>query len=306
MEAIRNKRAIRFCLCLVLAGLLTGCGTAPQHAGPDPGPEKAAAAKTSPAPVSAATPSPEPTPDPEEAKREERLEREQDGFVWEKGYLCAVDEEGGLKTDCYIGVLYFGKDGHYTSGSRELDRLVAEVIRDNTDDSMSRMEKLRAVYDYTRDNIDYLGYGNHEYSYQPAHGKDGWMTEIAAKALKEKLGNCYYFAAEFTALARGLGYQAYCTGGVFSAMEDPHGWCQIVDENGEIWLCDPEMEYRLLDWKERGGDVEKVSDCFYRNQTELEGETGMGYASFKDPFEPERREAENREHPLESGSPADK
>ena len=122
------------------------------------------------------------------------------------------------------------------------------------------------------------------------------MIEIATDALKTGYGNCYYYAAEFTALARGLGYQAYCTSGLFSATEDPHGWCQIVDENGEIWLCDPETEWKLRYWlKELNG--ENISSYFYRNQTELEGETGMGYAAMKDPFAPEQKEAEARENP---------
>ena len=124
-------------------GLFCGCGMGTTATGPDPGQTAAA--------------EPEPTPEPElSAEEKERLERlaaQEDGFLLDKGYLYAVDMSGELLRDTYIGVLYFGEDGRYTSGSKELDRLVATVIRKHTDDGMTRMEKLRAMYDYTRDNI---------------------------------------------------------------------------------------------------------------------------------------------------------
>ena len=246
---MKKRLALLLCL-LVFLTVFSGCGTAALKTEPDPpaSPEQREAVSPSPSP--SPTPTPAPTPDPEEEARQQRLKEAQDGFVWEDGYLYAIDEEGNLKTDCWIGVLYFGRDGRYTSGSKKLDRLVADVISENTKDSMTRMEKLEAMYDYTRDNIQYVGYGNHEMTYQPAHGKDGWMVEIATEALEEGHGNCYYFAAQFCALARGLGYQAYAVGGVFSAMEDPHGWVVILDEDGNQWLCDPEMEYKLHYWVE--------------------------------------------------------
>ncbi|MBR4472868.1 MAG: transglutaminase domain-containing protein [Oscillospiraceae bacterium] len=286
------KRPLTQILCLLLlASLLAGCGSDVRTTGPKP---------SAPLPIKAeatASPEPTPTPDPEEEARKQRLEKAQDGFVWEDGYLYAIDDEGNLKTDCWIGVLHFDKTGRYTSGSKELDILVAGVIDKNTTDSMTRMEKLRAVYNYTRDHIQYVGWANHEMTYQYAHGKDGWMIDIAIKAIEDTHGNCYYFAAEFTALARGLGYQAYAVGGLFSALQDPHGWVVILDENGTEWICDPEMEYRLQDWKERGGDVDEVPDCFYRNQEELEFDLAMSYSQSKDPFEPERKEAEERAKP---------
>lgn len=289
-----KKRLTQLLCLLVFLTVLSGCGAAALTTGSDPSAPPKQSETAAPSPSPSPTPTPAPTPDPEEEARKQRLKEAQDGFVWEDGYLYAIDEEGNLKTDCWIGVLYFGRDGRYTSGSKKLDRLVADVIRENTKDSMTRMEKLEAMYEYTRDNIKYVGYGNHEMTYEPAHGKDGWMVDIAAEAIEEGHGNCYYFAAQFCALARGLGYQAYAVGGVFSAMEDPHGWVYILDEDGNQWLCDPEMEYKLHYWVEElnGGTV---ASYFYRNQQELEGETGTGYRQMKDPFAAEQKEAEERE-----------
>ena len=290
---MKNRR-IQFLSFLLLLSLLAGCSSTTQKTESDPSapPQPSEPVPASASPIPSAEPVP--TPDPEEEARKQRLKEAQDGFVWEDGYLYAIDDEGNLKTDCWIGILYFGKDGRYTCGSKKLDRLVAEIISENTKDSMTRMEKLEAMYNYTRDHIKYVGYGNHEMTYEPAHGKDGWMIEIAEKAIEEGNGNCYYFSAEFCALARGLGYQAYAVGGVFSAMDDPHSWVFILDEDGNEWLCDPEMEYRLHYWVEElnGGTV---SSYFYRNQQELEGETGTGYGQVKDPYAAEQKAAEERE-----------
>ena len=268
-------------LLLLTALLFSGCTLSWPLAGQDP--------------AETPEPTPSPAPDPEQLAKEQRLEEAQDGFIWEDGYLLTIDETGVIRTDCYVGVLSFGGDGRYTSGDTELDELVAEVVRNNTDVSMSRLEKLHAMYNYTRDHIRYVGFPNHDLSYQQAHGPDGWMIELAVKALQEGIGNCYYFAAAFTALARGVGYQAYATGGLIGAIDDPHGWVQIVDEDGSIRVCDPEMEYRLADWKERTDGKQEIPDLFWRTKEEVEGLLGMGYRQLKDPFEPEAKEGHSAE-----------
>ncbi len=151
-----RKRIIRTVAAALLflagaAGVLSGCG---KVNGP---------AETKPEP-SASQPVPTLSPEEEAAAeaRAQRLAAQEDGFLLDKGYLYAVDGQGELRRDVFIGILYFGEDGRYTSGSKDLDRLVAATIRKHTDDEMTRMEKLRAMYNYTRDNIKYVGLGNHE------------------------------------------------------------------------------------------------------------------------------------------------
>ena len=267
-------------LLLVAMLLLAGCGMSASPAGPDPEPTAA------PEPVE----TPEPEVDPEEQAREERLSNQKDGFLWEHGYLYAVDEQGDYRRDEYVGVLYFGKDGRYTSGLKDLDRLVAIVIRENTDETMTRMEMLRAMYNYTRDNIKYVGFANHDLSYLPAHGPDGWMPECAAYALENGNGNCYHFAATFTALARGLGYQAYATSGIVGSEQQQHGWVEILDEDGRIWYSDPETEYSRIYW------LQEQHDLFYKSKEGISETTGLGYLQETDPFQPEREEAAARLH----------
>ena len=281
-------------LLLLTAAMLCGCGLSPQPAGPDPEPTAAAAITPSPSPTPEPSPEPTPVPTPtptpmSEIKRLKRLEQQQDGFIWEAGRLRAVDAEGELLRDTWIGVLYFDKYGSYRSGSPELDVLVAKVIRENTDESQTRMEKLKTVYEYARDNIKYVGFGNHDLSYTPAHGKDGWMLECAVYALENGIGNCYHFAAAFAALARGVGFQAYAVGGVIGFDRQQHGWVEIVDEDGNIWYCDPETEYSLIYWQDQHPDL------FYKTLEEISVPTGLDYASGLNPFEAEEKEARERE-----------
>ena len=291
MHAARRQlnRLLALCLaCLLLAALLCGCGLAPMPA--NSGPELE--------PV--ATPEPTPTPDPEALARDQRLSSAKDGFVWDEGFLQAIDDEGSLRTDCWIGVLHIGKNGRYTSGSRELDELVAKVVLENTDASMTRMEMLRAMYDYTMQHIRYVGLANYECSSQPAHGRDGWMPELAVSALENGYGNCYSFAAVFAALARAVGYQAYAVGGVVGATEDPHGWVQILDEDGKMWMNDPEIEYRFGDYYKSVESKETAPDMFYKTPEEIGAETGMSYRAQCDPYAAEAKEAEAREKGIAS------
>ena len=277
--------ACRLCLVfLLVSSLLCGCGAGPVPANTDP----------TPSPKPASTPTPTPTPDPKELARQQRLADAKDGFVWEDGFLEAIDDDGNLLTDCYIGILHFGKDGRYTSGNEELDELAAEVVRENTGASMTRMEMLRAMYDYTMQHIRYVGLANYECSWTPAHGKDGWMPPMAAKTLSDGYGNCYCYAAVFAALARAVGYQAYAVGGVVSANEDPHGWVVIVDEDGNVWLNDPEIEYRYGDYFKSVDSKETAPDLFYKSEDMIGAETSFSYRAQCDPYAAEAKEAEAR------------
>ena len=274
-------------LLLVILMAFCGCGTAADPAGTAPEPAETAAP----------TPTLRPEEEAEQQERRTRLDAQMDGFLLDKGYLYAVDEEGELLHDTYVGVLYFREDGRYTSGSEDLDRLVAGVIRKNTDEKMSRMEMLRAMYLYTRDNIKYVGFGNHEDSYKPAHGADGWMVECATYALENGTGNCYHFASTFAALARGVGFQAYAASGLIGSEDQEHGWVEIVDDSGKVWYSDPETEYARSYW------MKQEFDLFYKPIDEIGSVTGIGYQELTDPFEAERKEAEEQGRPLPSPEP---
>ena len=282
-----GKHILGAVLAILILTALCGCGVG-AGAGADPAP-------------AAATPEPTPTVSSEEEaaqqERQARLAAQQDGFLLDKGYLYAVDETGELRSNTYVGVLYFREDGRYTSGSEDLDRMVAGAIRKSTDEKMTRMDMLRAMYEYTRDHIKYVGFGNHEDSYKAAHGKDGWMVESATYALENGTGNCYHFAATFAALARGVGFQAYAASGLIGSEDQEHGWVEIVDDTGEVWYSDPETEYARSYW------MKQEFDLFYKSKDEIGSVTGIGYQELTDPFEAERKEAEAEGRPLPSPAP---
>ena len=259
-----GKHILEAVLAILILTALCGCGVG-AGAGADPAP-------------AAATPEPTPTVSSEEEaaqqERQARLAAQQDGFLLDK-------------------------DGRYTSGSEDLDRMVAGAIRKSTDEKMTRMDMLRAMYEYTRDHIKYVGFGNHEDSYKAAHGKDGWMVESATYALENGTGNCYHFAATFAALARGVGFQAYAASGLIGSEDQEHGWVEIVDDSGEVWYSDPETEYARSYW------MNQKYDLFYKSKDEIGSVTGIGYLELTDPFEAERKEAEAQGRPLPSPAPKD-
>ena len=285
-----GKHILEAVLAILILTALCGCGVG-AGAAPDP----------TPAATSTVTPESTPMLNPEEdtaqQERQARLAAQKDGFLLDKGYLYAVDETGELRSNTYVGVLYFREDGRYTSGSEDLDRMVAGAIRKSTDEKMTRMDMLRAMYEYTRDHIKYVGFGNHEDSYRAAHGKDGWMVESATYALENGTGNCYHFAATFAALARGVGFQAYAASGLIGSEDQEHGWVEIVDDTGEVWYSDPETEYARSYW------MNQKYDLFYKSKDEIGSVTGIGYLELTDPFEAERKEAEAEGRPLPSPAP---
>ena len=188
---------------------------------------------------------------------EQRSERPEDGFRWVDGYLYCVDEDGYFLKNRYLGSLFFGPDGRYASGSPELDDYVAALIRAHTDDTMTRKERLRAVYEYTRDSFKYL-IRNYYFI-----GDTGWQLQEALTMFSTGKGNCYCYAAVFWAAARGLGYDAKIVSGTVTDGK-PHGWVEIW-EDGQRITYDVELE---MSYHQRNGT--KNSDFFSMTDTERE------------------------------------
>ena len=158
------------------------------------------------------------------------------GYVNLGGYLYYVGEDGRFATDEEIGGLYFASNGRYTSGSTELDGLVAGILTDICAENETREEMLRAAFNYVRDGFEYLR--RNYYSI----GETGWEVEEATTMFTTGRGNCYNYAAAFWALARGLGYDAYAVSGTMGWDYEPHGWVIIYDENGTRLTYDTETE----------------------------------------------------------------
>ena len=157
------------------------------------------------------------------------------GYRNVEGWLYFVDEDGYFVRNAKIGNLEFGEDGRFTSGNEELDGFVAGKINDLTNKNMARETMLYEVYKYVRDRNLYL-----KGSYYRV-GETGWEIEEALKLFRNGRGNCYSFAAQMWALARGLGYDAKAISGFISHTYQPHGWVEI-EIDGTMYVFDAEQE----------------------------------------------------------------
>lgn len=180
-----------------------------------------------------------------------------EGFLNVGGWLYYVGNDGCIVKNTDIGTLHFGADGRFTSGDSELDATVAgvleKIIEDNPD--AVRIDLLRRAFEYTRDSFTYRR------RYDPyAMGQTGWEIEEAKAMFTATKGNCYSFAGVFWALARGLGYDAVAISGTMLKDHQPHGWVEIVMEDSEPYIFDPEMEYVYVHERDdHSHDMFKVS-----------------------------------------------
>lgn len=171
--------------------------------------------------------------------RPEGLAAYEDGFLNLDGWLYCV-EDGLFLTNTEVQGIAFGPDGRYSSGSAELDALVAETLAPICAEYGSREEMLRAAYLYVRDSFTYLRRNYYEV------GADGWQTQEALTMFRTGRGNCYCYAAAFCALARGLGYDAQAVAGTVGRNCSPHGWVIMYDAEGTRIVYDVELEMAYI------------------------------------------------------------
>ena len=165
----------------------------------------------------------------------EAIPRQEAGLVTIGGQMYCIGEDGYLVKNGTWGNFAFDKNGVYTSGMPELDVLVQAVLAEICDDSMTRMEKLRAAYDYTVSSFTYLRRNYYDFR------ETGWGEQEAYTMLSTGYGNCYCYAATFYELARALGYDPVLISGYVAQDRCPHGWVEI-EQDGEMYVCDPELE----------------------------------------------------------------
>lgn len=165
------------------------------------------------------------------------------GFTHVNGRLYCYDENGYFIKGKDVGTLHFGNDGAYTSGDPTLDSLVADLLIKKLELSDDREQNLRKAYLYVRDSFLYLRRNYYEV------GETGWEISEATTMLQSGRGNCYNFTGVFWALARAMGYDAYCVSGLVGQNADPHSWVEIPWDDGVTYIFDPEteMSYRLKD-----------------------------------------------------------
>lgn len=155
--------------------------------------------------------------------------------------VCCAGNGTLLKGNSFNGFL-FDAEGYYTSGSEEIDGYVEAILAEYTDESMTQMEKLRAVFDRVRS----YGYLGPNATITNAVMSREQATAYAAKIFETGKGDCYNFTALFTACARRLGYQAYNVAGHEWSPDNDHAWTMITWPDGVTYLFDVQLEYAYL------------------------------------------------------------
>ena len=156
-----------------------------------------------------------------------------------KGELYYINEAGQIVRSVDINNWRFDRDGRYTTGDSDLDRLLTNVLLKETDDDMLVWEKRRALFLHMRDSYSYLS--------RPLVDKDdpSWVNRYALRFFREGLGNCYSYAAAYGLLLRKIGYDVeFIVGEITYSSSMPfsaHGWVEINTSEG-IRIDDPEFE----------------------------------------------------------------
>ena len=174
-----------------------------------------------------------------------------DGYHTIEGRLYRVRDGMFLRSTTVDGFTY-DENGRYTTGSEYLDKRLPEIVSKYTDSSMTRDQKLRALYNYVRDNYRYLK--------RPLVDKDetGWENGYAEEFLEKGVGNCFSYAAAYCLLARQLGLPAYTVvGELHTRIVQDHGWVEIPLD-GKTYLFDVELEWSYLYKHKRAIDLFKV------------------------------------------------
>lgn len=193
------------------------------------------------------------------------------------GLLFHVNADRQFDRNTTVDGLELDRNGRYTTGSEQLDKLLTSAVAGVVNDKMTQLEKLRAVYDYAKKTFGYLGIGTVDTS------KDGWQIEQAINMLTNKRGNCYSWSSVFTYLARQVGFDAKAvvgTGVSPKGSESVHAWTEITID-GVAYTFDPQIESV---YASRYGEH---YDLFMKPY----GEAEWGYKKAEEPEQPDTPEA---------------
>ena len=165
-----------------------------------------------------------------------RTETPANGFHLLSGWLYYYDAaQGDIVRNRSIGNFPFNAMGRFTSGDAGLDEKLHQIVKTQTNDSMTQSEKLRALYVYTRDSFKYLR--------RPAYamGAHDFMVTDALRILNTGYGNCYCYASLFWFLSRWIGFDSVIYSGTVGQNRAPHSWVEIQFD-GKWYIYDTELE----------------------------------------------------------------
>ena len=158
-----------------------------------------------------------------------------EGLYFDGVDVYYIGPSGRPVANTYVGSLFFGADGRYTSGDEEIDGYAKAILQAVTTPEMTQLEKLRAGFNYVRDNYTYLRRNYYSVGYTD------WVMEEARTMYTTGRGNCYCYAGAFYYVARQLGYDARIISGTTGYNRAPHGWVEI-EFDGVTYIFDTELE----------------------------------------------------------------
>lgn len=136
--------------------------------------------------------------------------------------------------------------------SPDLAEYLGELMPELINDEMDTYEKVKACYDYVKDNTKY---GSHVANLGAKIGnttcgaidrKYGAVEGYGAVALVAKVGMCNAYASAFILMAREIGLDAYLVKGSTKSRGGYayHEWCEI-NIDGTIYVFDPQLDQSL-------------------------------------------------------------
>ena len=183
-------------------------------------------------------------------------EKQTDAIVGDEDGVFYADSEGVIDKGYCDGVTVGGENWNIINGeafrvdsdSDETLFRALQVVAKCTDSSMSKSEKLKASFDYLKDN--YL-----EGSRRGDYREMDWPSVYADDRFVHGKGDCYSYAAAFAYMARGIGYEEsyVCNSG-------GHGWAEI---DGLIY--DPEWSMHNFKYTYYGMTYDEPCDQAYGN-----------------------------------------
>ena len=114
-----------------------------------------------------------------------------------------------------------------------------------TDSSMTRDEKLRAAFEYIKDDNHYLEGVLHD----PPYRELDWPVVCANDLFKEGMGDCFSYGAAFAFYGKACGFE-----NCYACNSGGHGWSEI---NGKAY--DPEWDMHHQEYNHFG--VSPGDDC---------------------------------------------
>lgn len=140
---------------------------------------------------------------------------------------------------------YYYVDGTGKRVDNKLTKELVKVYRKCTKETMTKEQKLRAMYLYLGETNNSRFRYERRYDDKQYIGKGTWTSDFAYQILSTKKGNCYRFACAFGYMAKMLGYDVYVNPGQCHARRGgltPHCWVEIK-MNGTTYVYDPELQF---------------------------------------------------------------